>query len=108
MVFFAWVGSPEKPGDHEPPLRSELFSAEQMEQHGRALAATHTLAPGRARDRLIARLADNDLVLLRICADFASAVAAGRRVTPGAEWLLDNFYLIEEQIRTAKRHLPPG
>ena len=33
MVFFAWVGSPEKPGDHEPPLRSELFSAEQMEQH---------------------------------------------------------------------------
>jgi cellobiose phosphorylase len=108
MVFFAWVGSPEKPGDHEPPLRSELFSAEQMEQHGRALAATHTLAPGRARDRLIARLADNDLVLLRICADFASAVAAGRRVTPGAEWLLDNFYLIEEQIRTAKRHLPRG
>src|SRR4029079_9968538 len=57
---------------------------------------------------LIARLADNELVLLRICADFASAVAAGRRVTPGAEWLLDNFYLIEEQIRTAKRHLPSG
>jgi hypothetical protein len=27
-------------------------------------------------------------------------------VTPASEWLLDNFYLIEEQIRTAKRHLP--
>jgi hypothetical protein len=27
---------------------------------------------------------------------------------PAAEWLLDNFYLIEEQIRTAKRHLPKG
>ena len=27
-------------------------------------------------------------------------------ITPGGEWLLDNFYLIEEQIRTAKRHLP--
>ena len=31
-----------------------------------------------------------------------------RRVTPAAEWLLDNFYLIEEQIRTARRHLPRG
>jgi cyclic beta-1,2-glucan synthetase len=27
---------------------------------------------------------------------------------PGREWLLDNFYLIEEQISTAKRHLPKG
>ncbi|HJW57069.1 MAG TPA: glucoamylase family protein [Burkholderiaceae bacterium] len=27
-------------------------------------------------------------------------------MTPAAEWLLDNFYLIEEQIHTAKRHLP--
>ena len=29
-----------------------------------------------------------------------------RRITPAGEWLLDNFYLIEEQIRTARRHLP--
>ena len=27
-------------------------------------------------------------------------------VTPAAEWLLDNFYLIEEQIQLARRHLP--
>ena len=31
-----------------------------------------------------------------------------RRIAPAAEWLLDNFYLIEEQIRTARRHLPPS
>ena len=36
------------------------------------------------------------------------AVTANRRIAPAAEWLLDNFYLIEEQIRTAKRHLPRG
>ncbi len=29
-------------------------------------------------------------------------------MSPAGEWLLDNFYLIEEQIRTAKRHLPKG
>ena len=43
----------------EPPLRSELFSADQMEQHGRNLALAHRLAPGHA-DRLLARLAENE------------------------------------------------
>ena len=33
---------------------------------------------------------------------------ASRRITPAGEWLLDNFYLIEEQIRAAKRLLPKG
>ncbi|MFX4736590.1 hypothetical protein ABTB89_19565, partial [Acinetobacter baumannii] len=31
-----------------------------------------------------------------------------RRITPAADWLLDNFYLIEEHIRAAERHLPKG
>jgi len=29
------------------------------------------------------------------------AVNANQQITPASEWLLDNFYLIEEQIRTA-------
>jgi len=36
------------------------------------------------------------------------AVKTDRRITPAGEWLLDNFYLIEDQIRTARRHLPEG
>jgi cyclic beta-1,2-glucan synthetase len=35
-------------------------------------------------------------------------VRAKRVITPAGEWLLDNFYLIEEQIRTGKKHLPKG
>ncbi len=92
----------------EAPLRSELFSADQMEQHGRFLAAGHTLAPGRSPDKLLARLAANEGVLVRVCRMLTVAVEQKRRVTPAGEWLLDNFYLIEEQIRTAKRHLPQG
>ena len=37
-----------------------------------------------------------------------AAVSANDRITPAGEWLLDNFHLIEEQIGTAKRHLPRG
>jgi cellobiose phosphorylase len=92
----------------EPPLRSELFSSDQMDQHGKTLAGSHKLSLGRAPDRLLTRLAENESVLIGACQLLTAAVTANRRITPAGEWLLDNFYLIEEQIRTAKRHLPKG
>ena len=92
----------------EAPLRSGLFSADQMEHHGKALAASHALSAEPHQDRLLKRLADNEHVLLQVRDLLTEAVRANRRIAPAGEWLLDNFYLIEEQIRTAKRHLPKG
>jgi cyclic beta-1,2-glucan glucanotransferase len=94
--------------DDELPLRAELFSTDQMEQHGVRLASTHRLTPGRVADQLLTRLASNEGVLSETCNLLTTAVAASHRITPASEWLLDNFYLIEEQIRTARRHLPKG
>jgi cyclic beta-1,2-glucan synthetase len=94
--------------EEEQPLRAELFGAIQMEQHGKALATSHQLSVGRLRDQLLVRLAENDLVITETCHLLAAAVKDDRQITPAAEWLLDNFYLIEEQIRTAKKHLPKG
>jgi len=73
---------------------------------GRALAASHRLASGRVPDRLLNRLAANEHALADASRLLTIAVAENRRITPAGEWLLDNFYLIEEQIRTARRHLP--
>jgi cellobiose phosphorylase len=90
----------------EPPLRAELFSADQMEQHGADLARVHRVSAVRSADQLLARLADNEDVLLETCNLLTTAVKSNRRISPAGEWLLDNFYLIEDQIRTAKRHFP--
>ena len=92
----------------EPPLRAELFSADQMEQHGKRLAAMHQLTKEHLQDQLLPRLAANEVVLNGVYNRVAAAVKANLHITPASEWLLDNFYLIEEQIRTAKRHLPKG
>jgi len=92
----------------EAPLRAALYSADQMAQHGKALAAAHRLAAGTVTDRLLVRLAANENTLVDVCRRLTSVATEKRRVTPAGEWLLDNFYLIEEQIRTAKRHLPKG
>ncbi|HET9651528.1 MAG TPA: hypothetical protein VFP36_05030, partial [Usitatibacter sp.] len=89
-----------------PPLRAELFSVERMERHGPVLAASHALLATRVRDRLLARLSDNQHALLDAGTRLKSALDANQRLAPAAEWLLDNFYLVEEQVRTARRHLP--
>jgi cellobiose phosphorylase len=100
--------SAQKFAGTEPPLRSELFSSDQMKQHGKVLADSHKLGLAGAPDRLLTRLAENEGVLIGACNLLTTAVKANRRIAPAGEWLLDNFYLIEEQIRTAKRHLPKG
>lgn len=94
--------------DDKTPLRAELFSAEQMEQHGKLLAAQHSLSRFGLRNRLLSRLDENEAILITSCNLLTDAVKAKSRIVPAGEWLLDNFYMIEEQIRTARKHLPKG
>src|SRR5204863_6215307 len=86
-------------GDEEYPLRAELFSVHQLEQHAKSLAGWHEVAPrDRGRDRLLPRLAENETVLRETYELVTEALRRGRRITPAAEWFLDNYHLIEEQI----------
>ncbi|MDB5860810.1 MAG: NdvB [Ramlibacter sp.] len=101
-----WAGGAHAPD--EAPLRAELLSADQMEQYGKSLAALHEAALSRAPDRLLPRLADNRRTLAEVCALLGQGEGQQRRPTPAGEWLLDNIYLIEAEIRTAERFLPAG
>ena len=62
--------------------------------------------PKHGSNRLLLRLADNEQVLIQAYDLVTGAEAEGRRVAPAGEWLLDNFYLIEQQIRVTRLHLP--
>jgi cellobiose phosphorylase len=79
-----------------------------MKEYGITLAGSHKLSTKSAANPLLTRLAENEDVLTGVYSLLTEAVAADRRIAPAGEWLLDNFYLIEEQIRMAKRHLPKG
>ena len=90
-----------------PPSRAanSLFTLEQLTEHGHLLAVGHeaVILPG--PNGLLARLNENE----RLLRDYNRAtytVDQARRITPASEWILDNFYLIEEQIQMARRHLP--
>jgi cyclic beta-1,2-glucan synthetase len=110
MIRPAWgYKAVDSPWDNEEILRAELFSIERLEQHAVSLAVAQpiTLNP-RRRLPLAARLSENEAVLLTAYRTIASAVGEGRPVTPAAEWLLDNYHLVEAQIREVREDLPPG
>jgi cyclic beta-1,2-glucan synthetase len=93
----------------ESPLRSELFSADQMELHGKVLAGMHRLADGRARERLLARLSENEALLLDVHDLLTEDVQSDRRITPGrrmaARQLLRDRGADPDR---PSRHLPKG
>src|SRR5882724_11036536 len=73
-----------------------------------AASKKHTLMSGQSPEQLLKRLAENEKILLEVHAVLTGVVNRNERVMPAAEWLLDNFYLIEEQIYIGKKHLPKG
>ncbi len=95
--------------DNEEILRAELFSIERLEQHAASLAAAQPITRRRgSRHSLSVRLGQNESVLLAAYRTIAAAAAEGRPITPAAEWLLDNYHVIEEQIREIRVDLPPS
>ncbi|MDB5200795.1 MAG: putative protein NdvB [Ferruginibacter sp.] len=94
--------------DKRAPLRSELFTEQQLEEHAKTLAKRHTLILKDPSEGLLKRLAENETILLEVHKLLTETVKKNVRIVPAGEWLLDNFYLIEEQIYTGKKHLPKG
>ena len=91
------------------PLRGELFGVERLEEHARSLAAAQPVTPRQTRGRGLAdRLADNAAYLLRANRAIARTAADGHHATPAAEWLADNYHLVDMQIREIGVDLPPG
>jgi cyclic beta-1,2-glucan synthetase len=87
-------------------LYSELLSIEQLKQHAAELAGLHRVERRPGRNSLLPRLDAHEAILLAAHGVVVRAAAAGQAITPAETWLLDNFYLIEQQIALVRRHLP--
>ncbi len=93
----------------EEPIRAELFGIERLEQHAESLAAAQRVTEGwELGQPLLARVEDNGRVLRDANRAIAEAVQEERWITPAAEWLVDNFYIVDEQLREIRDDLPAG
>ncbi|HZT60529.1 MAG TPA: protein ndvB, partial [Pyrinomonadaceae bacterium] len=93
----------------EEPIHDELYSVERLEQYAAALAAEHQVYAGRRRGRrLLPALERNGRMLVAAYRALAEAVRDERAISPAAEWLVDNFHIVEEQLREIREDLPAG
>lgn len=95
-------------GDHAP-IRSELFGPERFDQHAVSLADSQNVVY-RASPvvSILRRLDENSDALLKAYDATAAEVRAGRTITPAAEWLVDNYHLVEKTVRQVRQDLPAG
>ncbi len=91
----------------EEPIRAEVFGIERLKQHGESLAAAQPTAaqPEKGR-RLLPRVGENAKVLLAGYRDIVEAARLKQHTTQAEEWLLDNFHVVDGQIREIRDHLP--
>ena len=106
-----------KPAQPPPPIfsepeetiRAELFSVERLEQHAESLAAAQLVVTDPEEGRpLIPRVLENGRVLLEYYRATARAIQHEQAITPAAEWFVDNFFIVEEQLREIRDDLPPA
>ncbi len=101
--------SPAFVSDAEEPIRSELFGIERLELHAESLAAAQRITRRpTTKKRLADRMADNGRVLHAAYRAIVLAIRNERIITPAADWLVDNFHAVEEQILDIGYDLPGG
>ena len=94
-------------GPPEDPIRAEIFGPQRFAQHGRSLGETHRAARGSGHaGSFFPRLQDNITALRGSHAYISTQAATGYDISPAAEWLLDNFHLIEAQLEEVRDGLP--
>jgi cyclic beta-1,2-glucan glucanotransferase len=96
------------PLEEDMPLRAELFGVSQLSDYAKVLAEKYAVERIRGKERLLHRLSESVRGIHRCHQTIAESVRQGSRIAPAAEWLLDNYHLIQEQIELARAHLSPG
>ena len=91
----------------EIPIRGELYSVERLEQFAATLAADHaTVDQPKRYQKLRSRLEENGQLLVAAYHSLTSAISNEHAISPAAEWLVDNFHVVEEQLREIHEDLP--
>ena len=83
----------------EQPIPDEIFSVERLEQYAQSLAAEHKIVRKKGRALLLPRLRDNGRKLVAVYQALVESLRQGHAISPAAEWLIDNFHIVEDQLR---------
>ncbi|MGK9051620.1 GH36-type glycosyl hydrolase domain-containing protein [Neorhizobium petrolearium] len=93
--------------DHNDSIRSTYFNIDALRECGETLGRDGTPSlPGIVEFDFFKRHRENEKEIFRVYRATAADVDAGASITPAAEWLLDNYYIVEEAIQEVRRDFP--
>jgi len=89
---------------------SEKKVATKLEQRAQALAKSQKLKSGYSQGKLnlLERLSDQEQLLQAAYNQFRQSSEAELTVSYAAEWLLDNFYVVQQTLHMIREDLPQG
>src|SRR3954447_22995333 len=102
---YSFLGKPDGYAD-EKPFQDEFFSVERLEQYAQTLAAEHKTVTRKGQALLLPRLEDNGRQLEAAYTALVNALREGRAISPAAEWLVDNYHIIQAQLRDIRQGPP--
>src|SRR5438128_10093574 len=107
LVKFVRRFRPGLKTDSESPIREELYSIERLEQYAATLAAEHKIAERPKRvSLLLPRLEDNGRKLISAYNAVVESIRKEHTNSPSAQWPVDNFLIVEDQMREVREDLP--
>ena len=88
-------------------IRASYLSEEDLRATGSRLGSARSVdLPGFSPFDFALRQRDNEREILVAYRSTVAAADAGELITPAAEWLADNHYIVEKNIREVERDLP--
>ncbi len=88
----------------ELDIYDAILSNEDLERHAEELAKMHVIGKkSKLHHSLEARMNRNFKYIIYVYKLLNEHTGEIRRATPASEWLLDNFYIIEEQVKEIRQ-----
>jgi cyclic beta-1,2-glucan synthetase len=100
------LDAPESAEHAKPHLPAELFSQEQLEAHAAQLARAHTLSTDPRRSQPLISHIDDSGHALDEAYRFLTIATRTAQAVPSEDWLRDNHYVVQDQVRAIRQDLP--
>lgn len=106
FVFILWVVLIKSRNDRKLNLRDSSLSSEELEDHAKKVAITHSVSSKKnLLNWPVPRMNENYEFIRTVYKGLNEDIQNKAAIPASAEWLLDNFYIIEEQVKGLRRDL---
>ncbi len=90
-------------------INDAMLNPEELEKHAAEIARGHVIGRGTGKSHwLMPRVNDNFRFISQAYKELNEDANNTVSTVPAAEWLLDNFYIVEEQAKDIRRSLSKG